>query len=123
MKKNRVNLKFLGLSLAYLLTGILCRIFFLNGFINAAILSFCVGLLVPSFIFYFFASFRISSHRYQRVLFFAVGLLAMHALIYFRYDDEFIARCIGLVASMALCRLTFIGKVNRWFTGEVDKAY
>lgn len=115
MKKKQLNLKFMGLFFCYVIIAAISRPLYFYFSFDKLYLDFIAGLIVPPIIFYLLISFDSTKHNWRQLLYLILGYVIFQFLISDIYDNHFYIKLIGLILSGALCGVTFIDRVNRWF--------
>ena len=120
MKKQHVNLKFVGLFFCYVIIAIISRLLFFHFSFDKLYLDFIAGLIVPPMIFYLLISFDSTKHNWRQLLYLILGYIIFQLLVSDIYDIHFFVKVIGLILSGGLCSITFFDKVNKWFLNKTQ---
>ncbi len=109
------NIKFALLTLILGLILILLRISIVNFNLDEVYVNLLPPFFVIPFIYFFTVSFSKKQHRWQYALQLVLGLMLVKFLVYYgKYDELFIIRTIGSIASLLLISISYIDKIEKW---------
>jgi hypothetical protein len=115
---SKINFRFLGISLLYLMIAIISKLLYQYFKFDKIYIDFISGLLVPPMIFYFLIAFDSKKHNRRQLLFFILGFFLFQILITDNYNETLFVKLFGIVLSGLLCSITLSQKVNKWLLKE-----